>query len=138
MINIRMLAQHESSYHITTHHSAGGIETSPIALSLFDDVDEHNNLVTFEDSSFVFSQKASQQLICGCECEKSTPDARFCQNTQRWLNKFYQDKFQYVIYFKTYEGFLQSSPSIHATRSQIKRDVERTFQTSPYFRNKDV
>lgn len=52
MINIRMLAQqHDSSYHITTHHSAGGIETSPIPL--FDDLDEHNN--TFEDSSFIFS-----------------------------------------------------------------------------------
>ena len=66
-----------------------------------------SRLFSFDDSILQITLKASEELLCGCECDKKSTMSRYCQNAQKWLTKFYQDKFNYIIYAKTYEGFLQ-------------------------------
>lgn len=74
-------------------------------------VDPNNN---YEDSSALFTSRVAEELICGCECEKPSAFSRLCNNAHNWLQRFYPEgkggKFDYLVYSKTYEGFLQSSP----------------------------
>lgn len=42
------------------------------------------------------------------------------------------------MFAKTYECFLQTSLKTQILQNQIKKDVERTFQTNAYFRDREV
>jgi len=120
-------------------------ESSPRALlgspGLFDhrhSIDATQSLShSFDDS--LATMRASEELLCGCECPKKTILSRHCSHAQRWLEKYFADsKFDYVMFSKTYECFLQTSLKTQVLQNQIKKDVERTFQTNAYFRDREV
>ena len=126
MISLRMVGTNNPetmNERLASIHSARGhtsrMETSPIHESplrnltlnkSFDYDQSHSRMMTLEEASFIFTPHASKELKCGCECMGN--DAMYCDNARNWLKLFYQDTFDYTIYCKTYEGFLQSSPKL--------------------------
>jgi hypothetical protein len=94
------------------------LETSPLRMreslnkntSNGDLLNQSNLFSQVDEVSFILNPFASDELLCGCECEKFTSNARYCTNAKKWLERFYKSDFDYIIYQKTYEGFLQSSP----------------------------
>jgi hypothetical protein len=70
-------------------------------------LNQSNLFSQIDDVSFILSPFASDELLCGCDCSKDAlNNSRYCKNAQKWLNKFYKNDFEYLVYQKTYEGFL--------------------------------
>jgi hypothetical protein len=79
---------------------------SPGAFNRRKSVQETEHLNQSFDESMM-TMRASEELLCGCECKKKGILSRHCQNAQSWLDRFFPDnKFDYVMFSKTYECFL--------------------------------
>lgn len=77
--------------------------------------DDSSNFDSNDNTSMIMILE-NQDLVSGCECDRN-PDSLYCLKAEEWLKICFQDKFENVIFQKTYEGFLLNSPKLKYLRT---------------------
>lgn len=101
--------------------------------------DDETDVLNFSEGQF-FHESHLQELGCGCQCQISGDNPKYCSNSSKWLDLAYnlQGKFNYEVYKKMYESFLISAPKLKHLRQSIQRDVERTFTQTQFFAKQET